>query len=177
MTEFLLAVYWEDIPTEKEKAVTYPQLCALWGKTERAVRAILHELSCLDNGDNYILIRSASGKGFYKTDNEDEIKAYKKECLNKGRSVFAPVKKINRVLNANAEQYSFENNMRVIRESKGLKQGEVCKLMRKHDKSFDKSILSKMENSVIMPTPYQCILLAQIYGVEPLELLNTNLFY
>ena len=172
-----LVLYWAELPTGRENAVTYPQLCEMWGKTERTVRDILHELSLFDNGDNYILIRSAAGKGFYKSDNESEIQAYKKECLSRGRSVFAPIKKINRVLNSNAEQYSFTNNLRVIRESKGLKQGEVCKRMKKYDRVFDKSMLSKMENGVCMPTPYQCILLAQIYGVEPFELLNADLYY
>lgn len=169
--------YWNDIPVEKANAITYPELCDLWECTERAARERLHELSRYDNGDNYILIRSSSGKGFYRTDDEAEIKAYKRECLNKGRSVFAPIKKINRVLNANTEQYNFENNLRVIRESREMKQSEVCKLMKRHDAKFDKSLLSKIENSVVLPTPYQIILLSQIYGVEPLELLNVNLYY
>lgn len=169
--------YWQDIPVGKANAITYPELCNLWECTERAAREQLHELSRYDNGDNYILIRSSSGKGFYRTDDAAEIKAYKRECLNKGRSVFAPIKKINRVLNANTEQYNFENNLRVIRESRGMKQSEVCKLMKRHDAKFDKSLLSKIENSVVLPTPYQIILLSQIYDVEPLELLNVNLYY
>ena len=177
MQETTLALYWEEIPVGKENAATYQTLIDMWGKCERDIRKILHELSTFDNGDNYILIRSASGKGFYKTDNEEDIKAYKKECLNKGRSVFAPIRKINRVLNANAEQYSFTNNLRVVRESKGLRQGDVCKQMKKFDTAFDKSMLSKMENGVCMPTPYQTILLSQIYGVEPLELINGDLIY
>lgn len=169
-----LNVFWEDIPVGKENAITYAELCELWQCAERQARETLHSLSRYDNGDNYILIRSSSCKGFYRTDDESEIKAYKRECLNKGRSVFAPVKKINRVLNANAEQYSFENNMRVIREGAGLTQGQVCAEMQKHSKGFDKSLLSKIENSVILPTPYQVILLAKIYGVEPLELVGVE---
>lgn len=169
--------YWNDIPVGKENAITYPELCNLWECSERAAREQLHELSRYDNGDNYILIRSSSGKGFYRTDDEAEIKAYKRECLNKGRSVFAPIKKINRVLNANSEQYSFENNLRLIRDARGLKQGAVVRYMKHYDRAFDKSLLSKIENSVVLPTPYQIILLSQIYGVEPLELLNVNLYY
>lgn len=169
--------YWCDIPVGKENAVTYDILCGVWGCNARQARKILHELSLYDNGDNYILIRSGGCKGFYRTDDEDEILAYKRECLNKGRSVFAPVKKINRVLNANTDQYSFTNNLRVVRESKGLRQSDVCKQMRKHDRYFDKSLLSKLENSVVLPTPFQAVLLAQIYGVEPLELLDASLYY
>ncbi len=172
-----MQLYWNDIPAGKENAITYETLCAIWGCDARKARAILHDLSLYDNGDDYILIRSGKHKGFYKTDDEAEIKAYKRECLNKGRSVFAPVKKINRVLNVDAAQLSFENNLRVIRESKNLKQVEVCRQMKKYDKAFDKSLLSKMENGVIMPTPYQLALLAQIYGVKPFELIDTVLYY
>ena len=168
--------FWQDIPAGRENALTYAELCELWQCTERAARAILHELSLYDNGDDYILIRSGKCKGFYKTDNPEEMQAYKRECLNKGRSVFAPVKKINRVLNVNVDQYSFINNLRVIRESKGLKQGQVCQMIqdRTHDTVFDKPLLSKMENGVVLPTPKHVALLAQIYGVEPFELIDIS---
>lgn len=168
---------WDDIPVNKENAVTYAELCKKWNCNERAARAILHELSSFDNGDDFILIRSSSGKGFYKTDDESEIQAYKKECLNKGRSVFAPIRKINRVLNANKEQYSFINNLRVIREGCGLKQSDVCDLMQQHDRAFDKSLLSKMENGVCMPTCLQLLKLAEIYAVQPADLLQVELYY
>ena len=170
-------LFWNDIPVGRENAVTYDELCALWNCTRRRARALLHELSLFDNGDNYILIRSGGCKGFYKTDDEAEIKAYKRECLNKGRSVFAPVKKINRVINENTVQYSLENNLRVVREGKGLKQADVCRIMKKHDKAFDKSLLSKMENGVCLPTPSQTAKLAEIYGVEPFELICDELHY
>lgn len=170
-------LYWNDIPVGKENAITYETLCAIWNCDTRTARAILHELSVYDNGDDYILIRSGKCKGFYKTDDESEIKAYKRECLNKGRSIFAPVKKINRVLKANTEQYSLTNNLRVVRESKGLKQCQVCNVMKRYDRAFDKSLLSKMENGVCLPTYYQLSKLAEIYAVQPFELLNTNLYY
>lgn len=170
-------IYWGDIPVGKENAVTYNELCNMWNCTERTARAILHKLSLYDNGDNFILIRSSKGKGFYKTDNESEIQAYKRECLNKGRSVFAPVKKINRVLNANVEQYSLTNNLRVIRESIGLKQCQVCDRMKQYDNAFDKSLLSKMENGVCLPTYSQLTKLAEIYGCATSELLKADLYY
>lgn len=172
-----LALYWDELPTGKENAYTYDDLCFIWKCEPRKARAILHALSLYDNGDNYILIRSSSGKGFYKTDDETDITAYKRECLNKGRSVFAPVKKINRVLNANTEQYTLANNLRVIRESKGLKQAAVCEELKKFDPAFDNSLLSKMENGVCLPTYSQLSKLAEIYGVEAFELLDAELYY
>lgn len=172
-----LNIYWQDIPVGKENAVTYDQLRIMWGCNERKARAILHELSAYDNGDNYILIRSSGCKGFYKTDDEADIQAYKRECLNKGKSVFAPVKKINRVLNENAQQFSFTNNLRVIRESKGLKQSEVCRVMRAYFTQFDNSLLSKMENGICLPNNDQLYLLGQIYGVKQSELVTLELHY
>ncbi len=177
LDECKLALYWHEIPIGKENAITYPELCAAWNMTERQARKTLHELSGFDNGDDYILIRSSNNKGFYKTDDETEIKAYKRECLNKGRSVFAPVKKINRVLNANTEQYNLVNNLRIVREAKGLKQSAVCKEMRKVDRAFDNSLLSKMENGICLPTFQQLLKLAEIYGVQPVDLINEELTY
>ena len=177
LDETIKAMYWNDLPIGRENAVTYTVLCDLWQVSERKARAILHELSLFDNGDDYILIRSSNGKGFYKTDKADEMKAYRRECLSKGRSVFAPVKKINRVLSNDAEQYSLTNNMRVIREQRGLKQRVVCAEMKRYDRAFDISLLSKYENGVCMPTPYQLAKIAQIYGVEPFELIDGELCY
>ncbi len=171
-----LYTYWDDIPVGRENAFTYEDLCYIWACDPRKARAILHELSRYDNGDNYILIRSSGCKGFYKTDDEAEIQAYKHECLNKGKSVFAPIKKINRVLNANGAQFSTTNNLRVIRESRGFKQSQVCEYMRRYDRAFDKPLLSKMENDVCAPTAYQLSLLAALFDCEPSELLTMDLY-
>lgn len=176
INELKLELFWSDIPIGKQNAVTYPELMKMWGKSERSVRAILHDLSLMDNGDDYILVRSASGKGFYRTDDGSTIRAYKKECLNKGKSIFAPVKKINRVLKENTTQREIENNLRLEREAHGLKQSEVCKQMKKYDSQFDKSLLSKMENGVCLPTPFQLSKLAEIYGCKPSEIVNIDLF-
>lgn len=177
MNEERLELYWYDIPNVKDQAVTYSELTMWWNKNEREVRRILHELSCYDNGDNYVLIRSGQRKGFYKTDNKEEIEAFKKECLNKGRSVFAPVKKINRILSENAEQFSIENNLRVFREALELKQNQVVAYMQQYDEHFDAPMLSKMENGFCMPTPFQLAKLAQFYCVDPGDLINSDLYF
>lgn len=171
MDELQLELYWSELPVGVENATDYATLCALWGTTERRVRQILHKLSCYDNGDNYILVRSARGKGFYKTDDAPTIAKYKQECLNKGKSIFAPVKKINRIQKANEVQYSIDNNLRVYREAAGLTQGEVCQIMHECDSAFDKPMLSKMENNFCLPTPIQLAKLAELYGCETWELI------
>lgn len=177
MNESRFELYWNDIPIGKENAATYAELTMWWNKNEREVRRILHELSCYDNGDNYVLIRSGQRKGFYKTDNKEEIEAFKKECLNKGRSVFAPVKKINRIMAENAAQFSIENNLRVIREELELKQSQVVEYMQNYDEHFDAPMLSKMENGFCMPTPFQLVKLAQYYCCDPADLINSDLYF
>ncbi len=170
-------LFWNDIPVGKENAVKYDFLCAMWGVDKRAARAILHKLSLYDNGDNYILIRSSkNGGGFYKTDDREELKAYRKECLNKGRSNFAPVKKINRVLNAQFDdlQACVFNNLKAVRITARLKQEEVVEQMRRYDPHFDAPMLSKFENGFCMPTPYQLAGLAKIYGIPASELFRID---
>ena len=170
-----LDLYWAELPTGKENAVDYPTLCAMWSKNERAVREILHDLSYYDNGDDFVLIRSSKSKGFYKTDDKAEIVAYRKECLSKGKSIFAPVKKCNRILKTESKQFEFFNNLRAVRMAKGMKQSEVCRLMKEVDRDFDAPLLSKMENGVCLPTYFQLAKLAEIYGVEPSDLVRAEI--
>lgn len=176
LDDIKLSEYWKDIPVGKKNAVTYTILCAFWGVCERRARKILHELSLYDNGDDFVLIRSGKSRGFYKTDDKAEIEAYRKECLNKGRSIFAPVKKCNRILRAGDGQTELFNNLRTVREALGLKQKTVCKHMKQYDKAFDVSLLSKMENGVCLPNPIQLSKLAEIYGCEPSELIGEYLY-
>jgi len=176
MNENKLELYWHDLPTSKNEAVSYEALQMWWNTNQRGVRLILHELSSFDNGDNYVLIRSGKSKGFYKTDDKAEIEAFKKECLNKGRSVFAPIKKINRILAADTQQLSLVNNMRVIRENLGLKQAFVCDHMKAYDEAFDVPMLSKMENGVCLPTPFQLAKLSEFYCCDPNDLVKAGLY-
>lgn len=173
MNKTPLEAYWNAIPVGKENALTYTDLRIRWNCSERRARSILHELSLYDSGDDFILIRSSKNKGFYRTDDKEEMKAYKRECLAKGRSIFAPVKKINRVLNEDDVQFSFTNNLRVIRESCGLTQAEVCEAI--NDIGLDKFLLSKMENSICYPTPYQAHRLAALYGCTERELIDSGI--
>lgn len=172
----MLEQYWNSLPIGRENAVDYDTLCERWQMNKRAVRNKLHELSRYDSGDNYILIRSGSGKGFYKTDDIEIIKSYRKECMQKAKSNFAPLQKINRIMNSKDDtQMNFANNLRSVRVAQGLKQREVVEQVRVVGEQIDEALLSKFENSVCMPTPYQLCLFARIYGCKPNELININL--
>lgn len=174
MDNYKLALFWHELPIGRKNAVDYEKLCAVWNVGERKARQILHELSAFDNGDDYVLIRSSKGKGFYKSDDKDEIEAYKKECLNKGKSIFAPVKKINRILHANDSQYSFENNLRVMREGLQMSQEEASFYLRQKlkDSACNRALLAMFENGTCLPTPLQLNALAEIYRCAPNDLIN-----
>lgn len=169
----MLEYYYNSIPVGRENAVTYPTLCEKWGMSERQVRKKLHELSKYDSDDNFVIIRSGHGKGFYKTDDINEIKAYKKEIMAKAKSNFAPLGKINRILNSDTEalQTSIFNNMKAIRLERNLYQQEVVEYMRRFDLSFDTPMLSKFENGFCLPTPYQLMKLAELYECKPSDLI------
>ena len=169
----MLLKYWNTLPIGKENAVSYDTLCEQWKMNKRRVRGTLHALSLFDSGDNYILIRSSSGAGFYRTDDIETIKAFKKECTNKAKSNFAPLKKINRILNNEGDlQTELCNNLKNMRISREMTQKQVCEAMKQFGEMIDCALLSRFENSVCFPTPYQIYLFARIFDCEPSELIN-----
>lgn len=96
--------YWDSIPVGYLNRKTYAQLSDEWGVSRRYVRLILHRLSEADNGDGFVLVRSAHSKGFYKTDDRSEIERYGREVTARATSHFAPLKKVRRVLGENESQ-------------------------------------------------------------------------
>lgn len=98
-----LEMYYNDIPIGKQNAITYKELCLKWHCNERRVRIILHKLSYLDNNDDYVIIRSSHGKGFYRTNDSGEIESYIKECTNRASNIFKTLKKARRVLKQQAK--------------------------------------------------------------------------
>lgn len=175
MNEQMLKFFWEKIPTWKENAISYDALCFLFGCKKRRLREILHELSTYDNGDNMILIRSSKGGGFYKTDNPAEIEAYRREVYSRGKHVFAPLRKINRVLAPDGGQLKMTNNLKTTRLALGMMQTEVCAKMKQVDPSFDVAMLSRMENDRCLPTPFQLAHLAAIYGCTAVDLVDVQM--
>lgn len=173
--ESKLELYWSEIPVGRDCACSYEYLCTIWDMDKRSVRKVLHELSGYDNGDNYILIRSSNRDGFYRTDDQHDIAAYRAECLNRGRRTLIPLRKIDRVLSPDIGQMSMENNLKTVRIACGFSANEVCEQMKVIDPSFDAPMLSRMENGRCMPTPLQLAHLAAIYGCTAQELINAEL--
>ena len=170
--------YWQSIPVGKQFAVSYGWLERIWGMSERRVRKMLAELSGFDNGDNYILIRSSRGGGFYRTDDPADIAAYKRECHSRASKTFVPLKKINKVLRrlnvANGINGSFLNNIQSIRMERGVSQVELCRRLRESGVVADVSLLSKIENGYAMPTPAQLSVMADVLACDPSELIGID---
>lgn len=165
-----LAFYWGCLPIGKENAVGYDWLCSIWNADKRTVRAILHDLSVFDNGDDYVLIRSSSGVGFYRTSDPEEIEAYRREVKNRGRRVFQALKKADRVLGTNSVQMSVENNIRQYREEAKMKQSDLCRELKMAGLRIAPPELSKIENGVFLPTPRLVDEIARILGCKSREL-------
>lgn len=64
------------------------------------------------------------------------------------------------------------NRLKAARLNKGLKLINVVNIMKKTEKGFDIALLSKMENGICKPTNRQLMKLAEIYGKEPLDLID-----
>ena len=88
---------WNDIPIGAKNAVSYEELSAKWHRTYRGVRKILELLGTADTGDDYILIRSSHGRGFFRTKDRRLIHRYRKEIINRANNVLKPLNKIYKV--------------------------------------------------------------------------------
>ena len=95
--------YYSEIPIGKENAVSKYRLAANWHVSERTVRRIIQELRAADFGDEYIIVSSSHGRGYYKTDNLEEIEQFKREVTNRARNTFLPLKKVNRILGSSGQ--------------------------------------------------------------------------
>ena len=88
----------EDIPIGAENAITRQQLAALWHTDDRTVRERIAKLRGEDNGDDYVIVSHSDGRGYYRTNNANEIRHYFNETMNRARNTFKPLKKVRRVL-------------------------------------------------------------------------------
>jgi len=59
------------IPFGKENAITRARLCALTGLTDRKVREKISQLR-----RHYVIINDQSGRGYYRTNDVEEIRRY-----------------------------------------------------------------------------------------------------
>ncbi|MGN0694549.1 MAG: hypothetical protein ACI4LK_06545 [Lentihominibacter sp.] len=166
---------YDDIPIGKRHAISREQLQELWGLSERGVRKVIAELRQEDNGDDYVLVSTSSGKGYYRTRNIDEIELYKKETMNRARHTFAPLKKVNRILSEheadNQMEFTPVNNLRAARKEAGLTARAVVEVIRRDAvPKFNAYDMSRIENNRCYPTSSQLLIMSRLYRKSPSEL-------
>lgn len=160
-----LLAYYNDLPIGKKNAVTKEQLQCKWNMSERAVRKIISDLRAMDIEDDYVIVSLSTGKGYYKTNDIGEIRAFRKEVTNRGRHTFKPLRKVNRIL---AMQST--NALKEKRLALNITTKEAIEYVKEVDPAFDKSLLSKIENGRCNPTNTQLFRLAELYESTPEEL-------
>lgn len=87
-----------DIPVGRENAITREQLKRKWNCSDRIMRRYIADLRAQDDGDDYVIVSYSSGKGYYRTDNPDEIRHFINEQSKRARSTCRPLAKARRVL-------------------------------------------------------------------------------
>lgn len=170
---------YESIPVGKENAVSKEQLAIMWGyKTERWVRKAIENMRAEDNGDEYIIVSSSHNKGFYRTNNIDEILEYKRETTNRACNTFLPLKKVNRIL-AEMDDIQLElvppNRLREAREAAGLKAKDVIPIIQQYDPSFNKVTMSLIENNKALPTARQLAVMSRLYKKSTADLIGMEI--
>ena len=88
----------EDIPIGAENAITREALARKWNTNDRTARDIIAKLRAEDNGDGYVIVSHSNGRGYYRTDNIDQIRHYLNETMNRARHTFKPLGKVRRIL-------------------------------------------------------------------------------
>jgi hypothetical protein len=86
------------LPIGKENAISRKELSTLWGMGDRSARLIISELRKIDFGDEFIIVSFSDGKGYYRTNDIEEIEAFANEMRSRALNIFAPLKKANRII-------------------------------------------------------------------------------
>lgn len=166
---------YEDVPIGKENAISRYELCKLWGDiSERTVRSFIASLREMDNGDDYVIVSLSHCRGYYRTSDPEEIKAYRKETMNRAKNTFIPLKKVNRILSAHENAGQLElppNNLKTARKAAGIQAQEAVEIIKKEiDPRFNTVTMSLIENNKALPTAGQLMVMSRLYGKSTGEL-------
>lgn len=169
---------YNSIPVGRENAISKEALQKMWGlQNERAVRREILELRKIDNGDDFVIVSTSSCRGFYKTNNKNEILKYKNETMSRAKHTFAPLKKVNRILSEVDTQLELipPNRLKEAREAAGLQAKEVIPIIQEQDPSFNKVTMSLIENNKALPTALQLSVMSRLYKKTPAELIGMDI--
>lgn len=156
--------HYESIPIGKSNPILRTQLCVLWNMSDRQVREKIAHLRSNDNGDDFVIVSTSNNAGYYRSDDRKDIDAFKQQTLKRGKKTFLPLKKVNRILGTHENQSSINNVLKMARIEAQLSTDEVVKELCKVDVRFDKSLLSRIENGLCLPTLKQIAVLTTLYN-------------
>ena len=82
----------EMIPFGKENAVSRDVLAKLTGMSDRRLRYDISRLRREDDETNVIIVSTSDGRGYYRTDNIDEIEHFVREMAHRITSIVEAIK-------------------------------------------------------------------------------------
>ena len=82
----------EMIPYGKENAVSRDELARRTGMGDRQLRREISRLRREDDETNIMIVSTSDGRGYYRTDNIDEIEHFVREMCNRIRSIIEAIR-------------------------------------------------------------------------------------
>lgn len=161
--------YYDSIPVGRENAITRAELADKWGMSQDQVRHTIADLRARDNGDNFIIFSSSDkrNRGYYKTDNAMERRAFVNETRSRAINTFKPLKKAQRIEKGEqAQQYTFGNNLKTRRIAAGISNVEMVGALSAAGMYIDAPLLSRIENGYVLPTPAMAEEMASMLNCE-----------
>lgn len=88
----------EHIPIGRDNAITRQRLCDITGQNDREVRRQISELRAHDDETNLVIVSVSNGRGYYRSDQPDDIRHFVAEMQKRNRMVYQAIKIAKRVL-------------------------------------------------------------------------------
>lgn len=99
----------ETIPVGRENAVTRSRLCELTGASDREVRRQISQLRSEKSEDDMVIVSVSRNRGYYRTDNPEEIAHFIAEMRKRIRATRYAIKTAEAALaHIRAKQAHFE---------------------------------------------------------------------
>jgi chromosome segregation and condensation protein ScpB len=88
----------EHIPVGRDNAVTRQRLCDITGLNDREVRRQISELRAKDDDSNLVIVSVSNGRGYFRSNNPDDIRHFIAEMQKRNRMVYQAIKIAKRTL-------------------------------------------------------------------------------
>ena len=94
----IMAAKRNDIPIGRENAIPWQELALKWNTDQRGVRLIIAELRASKSGDGYAILSTTRGRGYWRSDNSEEIDGFVAEIEAMSRHLHLATKDAKRIL-------------------------------------------------------------------------------